>query len=240
MNGPARLVVAAGLAILTANSAFGQVNARPTPDPIVSAQNDAWYLNGEPVTYEGNVYYPAGPQAYFNRYEMVRSGFFRGVPLYTRTTIEPYSIVFVPLGNGMPKYHWGMSHNMEFGRFSLYGLLDGTAPRLLGVTALLVGLTLSAGGLAIAGRRVRRTTYRPDPWRSAEWAVALCGVVSAAVMVAASSYDPLLLHPSLDPLRWPDLPVVPLLAVLVGVLPAWLAPRPERALATVRPVAVAA
>ena len=123
----------------------------------------------------------------------------------------------------------------------LYGLLDGTAPRLLGITSLLAGLTLSALGLVVAGRRVRRTTYRPEPWRAAEWAVGTCGVLSATVMVAASTYDPLLLHPSLDPLRWPDLPVLPLLAVLVGVLPAWLAPRPERAATTVpQPVAVAA
>ena len=33
--------------------------------------------------------------------EMVRSGLFRGIPLYTRTTIEPYSLVFVPIGGGM-------------------------------------------------------------------------------------------------------------------------------------------
>jgi energy-coupling factor transport system permease protein len=122
----------------------------------------------------------------------------------------------------------------------LYGLLDGTAPRLLGVGALLVGLGLSAAGLVVAGRRVRRTTYRPDPWRPAEWSVALCGVVSAAIMVAASSYDPLLLHPSLDPLRWPDLPVLPLVAVLIGVLPAWVAPRPEQSVAIATPLAVAA
>jgi energy-coupling factor transport system permease protein len=122
----------------------------------------------------------------------------------------------------------------------LYGLLDGTAPRLLGVTSLLVGLSLSALGLGIAGRRVRRTTYRPDPWRAAEWTVGLCGVVSAGVMLVASSYDPLLLHPSLDPLQWPDLPVVPLLAVLVGVLPAWIAPRPAQSYVSAEPMAVAA
>jgi energy-coupling factor transport system permease protein len=122
----------------------------------------------------------------------------------------------------------------------LYGLLDGTAPRLLGVTALTVGLALSALGLGIAGRRVRRTTYRPDPWRAAEWAVASCGVLSAGVMLAAGGYDPLLLHPSLDPLRWPDLPLVPLLAVLVGVLPAWLAPRPVPVAVARRQVAVVA
>jgi hypothetical protein len=32
---------------------------------------------------------------------MVRTGDFRGIPLYARTTIEPYSIVFVPVAGGM-------------------------------------------------------------------------------------------------------------------------------------------
>lgn len=123
----------------------------------------------------------------------------------------------------------------------LYGLLDGTAPRRLGVTALGIGLALCAAGLVLGGRRVQRSTYRPDRWLAPEWAVTGCGVASAALMVATSSYDPLLLHPSLDPLAWPDLPLVPLFAVLLGVLPAWLAPRPEqRPAAAARPIPVAA
>jgi energy-coupling factor transport system permease protein len=110
----------------------------------------------------------------------------------------------------------------------LYGLLDGTAPPLLGLPSLAIGLALSAAGLVIGGRRVRRSTYRPDPWRRAEWLVGGCGVVCAGIMLVAGGYDPLLLHPSLYPLVWPDLPLLPLAAILVGVLPAWLAPRPER------------
>lgn len=110
----------------------------------------------------------------------------------------------------------------------LYGLLDATAPRPFGIGALAVGLVLCAGGLTLGGRRVRRTTYRPDPWRAPEWLVAGSGLASALVMVSAGAYDPLQLHPSLYPLRWPDLPLVPLLGVLVGVLPAFVAPRPER------------
>ena len=112
----------------------------------------------------------------------------------------------------------------------LYGLLDGTAPRLVGIGSLAAGLALCAAGLSLGGRRVQRSSYRPDPWLTPEWLVAGCGVASAVVMVATSSYDPLLLHPSLDPLRWPDLPLLPLLAVLLGVLPAWLAPTPVVAL----------
>jgi len=71
-----------------------------TPLPTVTADNESWYLNGEPITHAGNVYLPAGAQIYFIANEMVRSGFYMGVPLYTRTTIEPYSVVFVPLAGG--------------------------------------------------------------------------------------------------------------------------------------------
>ena len=60
------------------------------------AETEQWYQSGEPLLYAGNYYYPAGAQVHFNGNEMVRTGFYRGVPLYSRTTIEPFSIVFVP------------------------------------------------------------------------------------------------------------------------------------------------
>ncbi len=121
----------------------------------------------------------------------------------------------------------------------LYGLLDGTAPRLLGTLGMAAGLALAVAGLHLGGRRIRRTSYRPDPWLAPEWLVAGAGVVSAAVMVAVGRYDPLLLHPSLAPLSWPDLPLLPLGAVLLGLLPAFVAPRPQRFVPRTRPGAVA-
>ncbi len=120
----------------------------------------------------------------------------------------------------------------------LYGLLDGTAPPQLGVSALAAGIALSGGGLVLGGRRIQRSTYRPDPWRGPEWIVAGCGIVCAGIVLVSSSYDPLLLNPTLDPLSWPDLPLLPLLAVLLGVLPAWLSPLPEPRPVTVRTPAV--
>lgn len=80
--------------------AFGQMVVQPTALPTVTADNEPWYLNGEPIMYAGNMYYPTGAQVFFNQNEMVRSGFYLGVPLYTRTTIEPYSVVYVPLEGG--------------------------------------------------------------------------------------------------------------------------------------------
>ncbi len=69
--------------------------------------------------------------------------------------------------------------------------------------------------------------------------MSLVGVTVAAVMVAVSSVDPTALHPSLQPLRWPDLPLAPAAAVLLGLLPAWIAP-PVRLPAAAPVVVVAA
>ena len=105
-----------------------------------------------------------------------------------------------------------------------YGLLDGTAPRWIGLPMLIAGTALAVVGMVRGGRGVRTTRYRPDPWRRPEWVVARTGVGVAAVMLGASSVDPNLLVPSLVPLSWPSLPAVPAVAVLVGLLPAWVAP----------------
>ncbi len=105
-----------------------------------------------------------------------------------------------------------------------YGLLDSTAPRGLGMPMLVGGVAAGWGGMALSGRRVSRSTYRPDPWVLEERSVAGVGLLVAAVVVTVSVIDPSVLYPSLDPLQWPDLPVVPALAILVGVLPAWVAP----------------
>ena len=89
------------LVVLLGTSADAQVQMRPTEAPIVTAENEPWYLDGEPITYAGQLYYPAGALVFFNANEMVRSGFHFGVPLFSRTTIEPFSIVYLPVGRGL-------------------------------------------------------------------------------------------------------------------------------------------
>ena len=86
---------------LGAERASAQAISQPTPAPLVTADSEPWYLSGEPLTYAGAFYFPAGAQVFFNANEMVRSGFYLGVPLYSRTTLEPYSVVFVPLARGL-------------------------------------------------------------------------------------------------------------------------------------------
>jgi hypothetical protein len=93
--------IAAALVLLLPALATAQATYQTTRPPTVAADNEPWYVAGEGIIFAGNWSYPAGAQVFFNRYEMVRSGFYRGIPLYTRTTIEPFSLVFVPLSGGL-------------------------------------------------------------------------------------------------------------------------------------------
>ena len=89
------------LLLIAATPAFAQVNSRPTDPPIVTAENESWYRQAEPLQFAGDLYYPAGARVFFNGNTMVRTGHYNGVPLYADTTIEPYSIVFVPISRGV-------------------------------------------------------------------------------------------------------------------------------------------
>lgn len=101
MYGRARSIVLVVSLIMPPVLAGAQVSLQPTPRPLVTAENEGRYVAGEPITFAGNFYYPAGPQIYFDGDEMVRSGFYLGIPLYSRTTEEPYSRVYVPLAGGL-------------------------------------------------------------------------------------------------------------------------------------------
>ncbi|MFE9535667.1 energy-coupling factor transporter transmembrane component T [Streptomyces sp. NPDC006691] len=107
-----------------------------------------------------------------------------------------------------------------------YGLLDATAPKLLGLPSMATGALLCAAGLRLGGRRVTRTSYRPDPWRFEEWAVAGCGVLSAVLLFTDVGFNAAELNPSIYPLSWPTLPMVPAAAILLAGAAGFLAPPP--------------
>ncbi|MGA5729124.1 energy-coupling factor transporter transmembrane component T [Streptomyces seoulensis] len=108
-----------------------------------------------------------------------------------------------------------------------YGLLDATAPAFLGLPAMAVGAALCVAGLRLGGRRVTRTTYRPDPWLLPETVVAGTGVLSAVVLFSNLGYDPAQLNPTYYPLSWPALPLVPTAAILLAGAAAFAAPPPR-------------
>lgn len=87
--------------LLYGGDVSAQVYWQPQPAPLVTAENESWFRLGKPIAFEGYLYYPAGARVYFDGNVMVRSGAFRGIPVYADTTIEAYSRVFVPVSGGM-------------------------------------------------------------------------------------------------------------------------------------------
>ena len=116
----------------------------------------------------------------------------------------------------------------------VYGLLDASTSPWLGMPSLLLGSVLASAGLALGGRRTKRTRYRPDPWALPEWLVAGSGLVAAAGLFVTGAVDPGSLHLP-GPLAVPAVPWLPVVTVLFALLPAVAAPAPPR----VAPVEVA-
>lgn len=108
----------------------------------------------------------------------------------------------------------------------LYGVMDGSTPRYMGIPMLLCGLAVATAGFVLGGRRMRRSRYRPDRWRGAEISIVACGLVAGGLMYLTTRVDPADLYPSLNPLTWPQVSLLPMVAILAGALPAWLAPPP--------------
>jgi hypothetical protein len=99
------VAMAALTVVFVSTMSTAQVLQLPRPAPDVTAANAEWQLRGDPVFFAGNVYHPAGPNVFFDGFAMVFSGTYQGIPLYTDTSIEPYSIVYVPIGrNAMRPY----------------------------------------------------------------------------------------------------------------------------------------
>ncbi|MFE7930291.1 energy-coupling factor transporter transmembrane component T [Streptomyces sp. NPDC057456] len=104
-----------------------------------------------------------------------------------------------------------------------YGLLTA-AGGAYGLPVLFAGVVAALAGLRLGGRRSPRTRYRPDRWTPRACLTAASGVAVAALLTVAASADPAALHPGVVPLTAPALPLWPAAAVLLGLLPAFLAP----------------
>ena len=109
--------------------------------------------------------------------------------------------------------------------FGMYGILDplNTAGRW-GTPLLVLGLLLAVGGMTLGGREIRVTSYRSDPWRTAETLTVLGGVAAAVAMAVSRNLDPDLLVMPLQPIAAPALPLLATLGILLAALPACLTP----------------
>ena len=89
---------------------------------------------------------------------------------------------------------------------------------------VIAGVLLAGLGFVAAGRRVERTRYRPDRWRTGEIVTALSGIAAAVLVNVVAHRQPAVGYPSLT--AWPTLSAPALTAAMIAVVPAFLTPPP--------------
>lgn len=108
----------------------------------------------------------------------------------------------------------------------VYGLLDGFTPVAVGLPVLVLGILVAAATLWFGAGRDPRTRYRRDPFARPEWVTIACGVTVAVAFGGWGALDPTGMRPPTMPSTVPDLPLVPVLALVVVALPGALTPEP--------------
>jgi hypothetical protein len=85
-------------AVLVPKTGNAQAFSFRTPPPDVSAAAADWQINSDPIVVSGLVYYPTRAFRFFDGQVMVQVGLFNRVPVYADATVEPYSLLYVPIG----------------------------------------------------------------------------------------------------------------------------------------------
>jgi hypothetical protein len=64
----------------------------------VTAADAAWQVAGDPIVVQGLLFYPTRETRMFDGQIMAQIGVYERVPVYADVTLEPFSIVYVPIG----------------------------------------------------------------------------------------------------------------------------------------------
>jgi hypothetical protein len=85
------------LALLVPKTGSAQAYAYGTPAPEVTAATALWQAADAPIIVNGLVFFPTRGFRFFDAGVMAQTDVYEGVPVYADVTIEPYSIVYVPI-----------------------------------------------------------------------------------------------------------------------------------------------
>jgi hypothetical protein len=158
------------VAVLLPTLGNAQVFQFRTPPPDVSAAAAEWQINSTPIVVGGLTYYPTRGFRLFDGQIMSQTGLFEGVPVYSDTTLEPYSELYVPLGSGRMRVYERRRERELAGTtgshvptFPVESPSMPTPPDRLVGGAGAVGTNGSIAARAVAEPAV---TDRPDPWRT--------------------------------------------------------------------------
>lgn len=98
-----RRTVLAGLlmVVLLPNVGRGQVYQWQTPPPPVTAQYADWQFSDQPIVVNSLVYHPTRETRFFDGKIMAQIGVYERVPVYADVTLEPHSVIYVPVGRNL-------------------------------------------------------------------------------------------------------------------------------------------
>jgi len=86
------------VAVLLPKVGNAQVYDSRTLPPDVSAADASWQVNSQPIVVEALIFYPTREYRQFDGQVMAQIGVYQGVPIFADTTLEPWSLVYVPVG----------------------------------------------------------------------------------------------------------------------------------------------
>jgi energy-coupling factor transport system permease protein len=109
----------------------------------------------------------------------------------------------------------------------IFGVLDDGAPAAFRWPAFVLGAALAAAGLLFSSRERVVTRYRVERFGPVACGVAASGLLAAVLMFVAAHTDSATLNPSTVPIQWPVVDLLPLVAAVVGVFAAVVAPPPR-------------
>jgi len=93
-------VLSLGLLAAVALPIMGNAQVYPlrTAPPEVTAATAEWQINGEPIMVNSAVYQPTRAIRLFDGQVMTQVGVYERVPVYADVTLEPHSLVYLPIG----------------------------------------------------------------------------------------------------------------------------------------------
>ena len=91
------LGVVLSVAVLFPKMSNAQAYSFGSPTPEVTAGTAEWQARNEPIVVSGLVYFPTREFRIFDPSVMVQSSVYQGVPVYADVTLQPFSIVYVPV-----------------------------------------------------------------------------------------------------------------------------------------------
>ena len=95
------------------NVGSAQGSPHRTAPPVVNAATADWQLNSEPIIVSSTLFQATRATRMFDGQVMVQVGVYQRVPVYADITLEPYSVVYVPVArNQLRVYERRRDHDL--------------------------------------------------------------------------------------------------------------------------------